>query len=256
MLALEQKSQEELFEQSRVMQYLSLFNEIDKHFDKVLGTDKFLPYNDKLKQIAEGKFPISRFVKLYRNDLKYFGELRNHISHGLKVNEYIFAIPTEKAIEKLSNFVEKVVEPPLCVEFFKKEVYSVSTNDLFKDLLSSMKKKGYTYVPVYDLKEKFLGIVTESGILQWLSDQMLDDNFLDLTKVRIEHLPISTSSKDYIFVSAHTNIYQADEIFSQRKMKGRGLGAMFITQNGTSDEKIIGIISGNDVALLDDFMMQ
>ncbi|MDR0282839.1 MAG: hypothetical protein LBI53_06225 [Candidatus Peribacteria bacterium] len=83
---------------------------------------------------------------------------------------------------------------------------------------------------------------------------MLDNNFLDLTKVRIKHLPISTSSKDYIFVSAQTNIYQADEIFSQRKMKGRGLGAMFLTQNGTSDEKIIGIISGNDVALLDDFM--
>ncbi|MDR2189806.1 MAG: hypothetical protein LBP53_01035 [Candidatus Peribacteria bacterium] len=74
-------SSQQQIEQSRVMQYLSLFNEIDKHFDKVLGTEKFLPYNDKLKQIMQGKYSISRFVKIFQNDLKYFGELRNHISH-------------------------------------------------------------------------------------------------------------------------------------------------------------------------------
>ena len=43
-------------EQTRVMTYLSLFNEIDKHFDKLLKTDMFLPYNDKLKQIMNGKY--------------------------------------------------------------------------------------------------------------------------------------------------------------------------------------------------------
>jgi hypothetical protein len=84
---------------------------------------------------------------------------------------------------------------------------------------------------------------------------MLDDNFIDLSKVRIEHLPISTSNREFVFVSAGINIYEADEIFTMKKKKGRGLGAMFITQKGTSQEKIMGMIAADDVALIDDFVV-
>jgi hypothetical protein len=52
---------------------------------------------------------------------------------------------------------------------------------------------------------------------------MLDDNYIDISKVRIEHLPISTSHRDFVFVSADINIYEADEIFTMHKKKGRGL---------------------------------
>ena len=45
-----QKQQEE---QAIVMCYLSLFNELDKYFDELMENDRFLPYNDKLKQISE-----------------------------------------------------------------------------------------------------------------------------------------------------------------------------------------------------------
>jgi hypothetical protein len=45
-----EKQQEE---QAIVMRYLSLFNELDKYFDTLVETDRFIPYNDKLKQISE-----------------------------------------------------------------------------------------------------------------------------------------------------------------------------------------------------------
>jgi hypothetical protein len=156
-----EKKAEQQREQSRVMTYLSLFNEIDKHFDKILGTERFLPYNDKIKQIITGRYPISRFVKLFQNDLKYFGELRNNISHGLKMDEYLYAIPTQSAIDKLADFVDKIVEPPLCIEYFRKEVHSVQLSDAFSVVLKVMKEEHYKVVPVYEGK-KFLGVVTES----------------------------------------------------------------------------------------------
>ena len=247
-------SEEQKNEQERVMLYLSLFNEIDKYFDKVLGNEKFMPYNDKIKQIIQGQYPISWFVRMYQNDLKYFWELRNNISHGLKVDEYIYAIPTQKAIDKLSDFADKIVSPPLCIEYFRKEVHSVHISDSVKDLLEAIKTYGYTYIPVYDWT-KFLWVVTESWILQWITEEMLEENYLDLSKARIEHMPISTSNKDFVFVSSQINVYQADEIFTSKKKKGRGLGALFITQHWTSSEKIIGMISGNDIALIDDFII-
>jgi len=254
MSSIPEKNADTQLEQSRVMTYLSLFNEIDKHFDKVLKTENFLPYNDKIKQIIAGQYPISRFVRIFQNDLKYFGELRNHISHGLKVDEYLYAIPTQKAIDKLADFVDKIVEPPLCIEFFRKEVKSIQLSDSFSLLLKLMKEYHYRVVPVYDEK-KFLGVVTESGIFQWLSQQMLDEQFIDLAKIHVEHLPISTSNRDFVFVSAEINLYEADEIFTMKKKKGKGLGAMFITEKGTSNEKLIGMIAGDEVALIDDFVI-
>ena len=248
-------SEKEIQEQSIVMKYLSLFNELDKFFDTLVETDRFMPYNDKLKQISEWKFAISRFVRLHLSELKYFGELRNHIAHGLKVDEYLYAIPTERAINKLSEFIEKIVEPPLCIDYFRKEVYTVHLWDKVSEVLKNIKSDWYTYIPVYNDEEEFLWVITESWILQRIANEMLDQNFIDLSKVRVEHLHISTAIKDYMFVSSNINMYQADEIFTMRKRKWKWLGAMFITKNGTSKEKIIWMMSWNDIALIDDFVM-
>ena len=252
---LENLSEKEKEEQAIVMRYLSLFNELDKYFDTLVETDRFMPYNDKLKQISEWKFAISWFVRLHLSELKYFGELRNHIAHGLKVDEYLYAIPTDRAINKLSEFIEKIVEPPLCIDYFRKEVYSVHLWDKVSEVLKNIKSDGYTYIPVYNDEEEFLWVITESGILQRIANEMLDQNFIDLSKVRVEHLHISTAIKDYMFVSSNINMYQDDEIFTMRKRKWKWLGAMFITKNWTSKEKIIWMMSGNDIALIDDFVM-
>ena len=242
-------------EQAIVMKYLSLFNELDKYFDTLVETDRFMPYNDKLKQISEWKFAISWFVRLHLSELKYFWELRNHIAHGLKVDEYLYAIPTDRAISKLSEFIEKIVEPPLCIDYFRKEVYCVHLWDKVSEVLKNIKSDWYTYIPVYNDGEDFLRVITESGILQRISEEILNQNFIDLSKVRVEHLHISTAIKDYLFVSSNINMYQADEIFTTRKRKWKGLWAMFITKNWTSNEKIIWMMSGNDIALIDDFVM-
>ena len=42
-----------------IISFLAFFNEIDKHFDKILNEEGFSPYNEKLKKIAEGNYSIS-----------------------------------------------------------------------------------------------------------------------------------------------------------------------------------------------------
>ena len=111
------------------------------------------------------------------------------------------------------------MDPPLCIDYFKKEVYCVHLQDKVSEVLKNMKSEWYTYIPVYDGNGAFLWVITESGSLQWIADQMLDQNFIDLSKVRVEHLHISTAIKDYMFVSSNINMYQADEIFTMRKRK-------------------------------------
>jgi hypothetical protein len=68
----------------------------------------------------------------------------------------MYAIPTQKAIDKLADFVDKVVKPPLCVEFFTKQVHLVHLQDSLAHLLTSMKTSHYTHIPVYSSSEQFL----------------------------------------------------------------------------------------------------
>lgn len=202
--------------QSRVLTYLSLFNEIDKHFDTLLKIEGFLPYNDKLKQIIQGKYPISWFVRLFQQDLKYFGELRNHISHGMKLNEVLYALPTQQAIDKLQDFVDKIVTPLLTIDFFRKEVVSIQISASVFHLLATFRETHYSSMPVYDQK-KFLGVITERGLLRRMSEQMLQENFVNLQKYQVSALPIYTGKHDYVFVSSAINIYETDEIFTKRR---------------------------------------
>ncbi|GHV25308.1 hypothetical protein FACS1894176_03460 [Bacteroidia bacterium] len=118
--------------------------------------------------------------------------------------------------------MDKIVEPPLCIDLFRKEVSRVQLSDSFSNLLKLMREEHYHLVSVYDATT-FLGVVTETGMFQWLSQQLLDENYIDLAKIRVEHLPISTSHLDFVFVSAGINIYEADEIFTMKKKKGKGL---------------------------------
>jgi hypothetical protein len=54
--------------------YMAVFNELDKYFDTLVAehTDRFMPYNEKVKVIGQETEPISLFVKKYEQKLKYF----------------------------------------------------------------------------------------------------------------------------------------------------------------------------------------
>lgn len=49
---------EKLMEQNAA-NFIVLFNEIDKYLDKLLQTEKFLPFNEKLKEVSEAEYHIS-----------------------------------------------------------------------------------------------------------------------------------------------------------------------------------------------------
>ena len=87
-----------------IMVYLAQFNAIDKFFDKILQQDGFLPYNEKIKRIASSNYYISWFINLHKYQLRYFGELRNHITHGIKLDGNTYALPSQYAIDKIARF--------------------------------------------------------------------------------------------------------------------------------------------------------
>lgn len=139
-----------------IISFLAFFNQIDKHFDKILGEEGFSPYNEKLKKIAEGRYSISNFIRKHLYQLKNMGELRNFITHGIKTNGETYASPTDAALEKIKLYAEIIIEPPTVGQIFRKEVFTAKTTDLISKLIPLMKNKSYTHIPIYDEKGVFV----------------------------------------------------------------------------------------------------
>lgn len=144
---------EKLFEQN-ANNYIAVFNDLDKYFDTLVDTEKFMPYNEKVKSIGYGTSSVALFVKKHELKLKYFGELRNHIAHGFKLDGKHYAIPSYHALDELGKYKDAIMKPITVGSMFKKNVYSCFLNDSLKEVMLSMKNFGYTHVPVYNEKHE------------------------------------------------------------------------------------------------------
>ena len=51
------------------------------------------------------------------------------------------------------------------------------------------------------------------------------------------------------------NIYEADELFTKRKMNNERLDIIFITETGSPDEDILGLISSSDANVIDQYLI-
>lgn len=237
-----------------IIDYLAYFNQIDKHFDKVLHLSKFIPYNEKIKRLIEWEYPISWFVALHRYELQFIWELRNHITHGIKLDGHNYAIPSQYALDKIKTLSQHIKEPPSCFDIFKKTVFFAKTTDKLKDIVIIMKNNMYTHIPIYDKNNHFVWVLTESSICYWLAKQ-LQQWTKSLEKIIIGDVPLEKWLDAYLFVSKHVNIYEIDKLFTLKRQKHKRLWAIFISNHGKEQEKILGIITAGDVALVDAYVV-
>ena len=235
-----------------IMEFLALFNQIDKHLDKILWLDMYLPYNEKLKRVISGNYTISWFIKLHQFQLRYFGEIRNQITHWIKLDWHTYVYPSTYAISQLAKYADNIKSPPRCIDIFGKPVFVCKESDKLEKIIKTMQDRNYSHVPVYNDDEKYLYTITESDILNWMSKNLWRD---DLNKIEIHDLEIENPENYIVFVNKKTNIYEIDELFTIKKQDNKKLWAVLITENGKESDKLLWIITSGDTALIDTYVI-
>lgn len=238
---------------NRTQDFLALFNTIDKYFDQILHQDAFLPYNEKLKRLSNGDSHIAHYVSLHYYNLKFLWELRNHITHGIKLDGKSYATPSIHAIKKCEYHLKVLTSPPQVGHIFTKEVFIAKTTDLLTDILPIMQKKGYTHIPLYDKKDTFIWVLTESAICYRLGKQLTQSS-LDLETVHLAALPITHKSQDYRFFSQEDSIYKLSQRYHKNKAVSHRWSVAFITATWNEKELLTGIVTWWDIGLLDQFL--
>ena len=241
--------------EENIISFLAFFNQIDKHFDKILWEDGFSPYNEKLKKIAEWNYSITSFVRKHIYQLKNFWELRNFITHWIKSNWETFALPTQVAIEKVQEYAEKITRPAKVLELFRKNVFKAYTSDYLKTIIPEMQKNWYSNIPIYDENNNFVWILNDSRLLYWISDVLINEDYMNLGLMKVEHIQLEYGWKDYRFVSQEMTIFEAWSLFSQSKKNWENLSVLFITATWNPNEEIQWIISNSDANIIDDYLI-
>lgn len=234
--------------QQHATNFIAVFNELDKYFDTLVTehTDRFMPFNEKIKYISQDTLPVSWFVKKYEQKLKYFGELRNEIAHWFKIDGMHYCTPSYHAVEEIRKIKEAIIQPVTVSSVFNKQVFVCYTNDFLKDTMIAMKNFGYTHVPVYNETKQFQWVLTQSSICEWLAYHMQDMS-KPLDAVLVQDVDLHAGIETFACVWAQQPLFSVPHLFETTGINHKILWALLITTSGSLEEPVTGIITTYDL---------
>ncbi len=218
--------------------YLASFNRIEKALRNQTGHDEYKTFSFLVKESAKKNAAVRRF----ENDLREFADLRNAIVHQSTNPEFTIAEPHESTVQKIELIEEKVIHPKKVFPTFQKEVATFQSTDSLATILRTMREEDYTQFPVYD-GEQFIGLLSESGIANWLS-RMVEEEIISFEETVLHQvIDYEEEKHNFEFIDREMSIYDAKEIFKDNLDDGIKIDALLITHSGSMDEKLLGIVT-------------
>ena len=226
--------------------FLDIYNKIDDYLKKSDGYDSYVNFAQKVKNTK------NKVAQRFKDELLSFGELRNAIVHNPKIGNKAIAEPHENAVMRISELYDKISNPKKVIPEFQFPVLGAKKEEFINDILVEMKDSSFSQFPVLDDNENVCEIINTNTISRWISSQMEENGTIMIDNVKIiDLLPEIEFSENYKFVSRNTSIYEAYDLFiSQINKKQRNLDCLFITHSGKKNEKLLGLITIEDIANL------
>jgi predicted transcriptional regulator len=226
--------------------YLDIYNQIDDYLKK---TDNYESYVNFAQKVKNSK---NKVAQRFKDELLSFGELRNAIVHNPKIGNKAIAEPHENAVSRISELYDKISNPQKVIPKFQFQVLGAKKNDFINEILVEMKNQSFSQFPVFDDKGNVCELINNNTISRWLSSKLEENGTIIIDNVKVADLLSEIEfESNYKFVSRNTSIYEAYDLFiNQINKKQRNLDVLFITHSGKAEEKLLGLITIEDIAIL------
>jgi predicted transcriptional regulator len=226
--------------------FLDFYNKIDNYLKKNDNHDSFVNFAQKIKNSK------NKVVQRFKDELISFGELRNAIVHNPKFENQAIAEPHQRTVDRITELYEKITNPIRVIPAFQFKVLGADKNDYINDILIHMRRDSFSQFPVYDEHGVVCELVNNNTISRWLSSQLEENGTIIIEKVKVADLLTEIEfEKNYCFISKETSIYEAYDLFiNQINRKKRNLDVIFITHSGKATERLLGLITIEDIANL------
>ncbi|MCR1897628.1 hypothetical protein NSA47_01310 [Irregularibacter muris] len=232
---------------NRVDEFIRIYNELDREMRKKLNADTRMSHMKALNILANKNDLISRNI----DTLKQYARLRNCIIHDtISETADPIAVPLPEVVEKYQMILNRFKNPltvfDLCTH--RSKMLVASPNSLAVDIMQSMEKLLISRVPILE-GENVIGVFNGNVLVYYLastekcliSENTMMNDFVEFTKLDGQR------KEEYYFVNKFLNVYDAEKHFKQKNKDNHKLVALFITSDGTSQGKLLGMLTEWDL---------
>jgi predicted transcriptional regulator len=213
-----------------------------KELSKATNSDRFI---DLLQENKE-KYSVFRY---HFHKLKQFAKLRNAIVHERVEDGFYIAEPHLSVVEEIERISEEVLNPPTVYSLASKPVIQVDASATLPDFLDVIAKYGYSQYPVYD-QHQFKGLLTNSGIVRWFSENIPFDQ-KQLEQITIADILKLEKDRQVAFIGKEQNIYDLENLFELYFKNRKKLEAVIITEMGEQHAPPLGIVTSWNLLQID-----
>lgn len=231
--------------------YLTEFKKLEAKLRKISRCGKDTVH---FRDVIEKAKKINPVIEKNEGLIEDLYGLRNVFAHADR-DKYIADV-NDFAFTELGRLINLIENPPKAADVFKREVYTAKIDTPLKDVLQEMRGKIYTHVPIYD-GDKFIGILSETTILEWLSENITDCGTAYFEKQRIKDINrkyLHTKTNQYKFIKGETSIFEVQKMFESAISEQERLGVILITKSGQKNEIPIGIITAWDLPRIQEYL--
>ncbi|GAB7386938.1 CBS domain-containing protein [Bacillaceae bacterium] len=226
--------------------FLSAFNQIEKAIRHQLAVEKHVSFS-KMLDLAKKNNPI---VQAFEVDLKEYAELRNAIVHERTEPSFVIAEPHADVVQRIERIRDELTSPEKVYPKFKRRVMTFQMSDRLPGVLEAVEKYAFSQFPVYD-GAQFAGLLTENGLSRFLTNYLLGNRSKWSSITLAEVMEFEKNAQNVIFFDIGKNLYEVQEAFRKSAYRRwTRLHAILITENGMSDEPVLGIVTPSDILAL------
>lgn len=231
-------------ERDRADLFLDRYRELEEELCKKYGAEE--------KSYGS---PVVRFIndkesKDYRDQLNLCREIRNFLSHHSEYEGERVIQPSESLIRFLEEVTDYLRRPPLALECatLYADILKTTLSQKAQTVMKKMERQGFSHVPVIDGGE-CIGVFSVSTIFTYALANGMTSIQDDMTVGDFEEfLPVNKHSTErFSFMSKNATIYDVRNEFEKKQRTGKRLAAVFITDNGSSRGRILGMLTSHDI---------
>lgn len=228
--------------------FVAAYNKIERHLERLVDKDSRGGYHMGFPELVRKARDSSAVVRFHELDLREFGELRNAIVHGSVEPGVVIAEPHLSAVELIERIASGLVQPEKVIPRFAREVIYVSPDEPLSRILALVNKHHYTQFPVLDTRSGLLGLITYTGIVNWLATNYTGSSLVALDVTAKELLRFEDPLENFRVVDQDSNVYQVKEIFAANIDRTRQkVNAVLVTEDGTGRARLLGIVTPSDI---------
>ncbi|MBQ7826772.1 MAG: CBS domain-containing protein [Clostridia bacterium] len=199
--------------------------------------------------------------KKWREELNICREMRNMLSHHAKIGGKAVFEPSDEVVKILRQIIDDVKNPPVAMTIATPadKLFTCGYDDLVEDVVHVMKAEGYSHVPVVE-NGRLVGVFSVSTVFALVDKYGIegiskcceaDREYLGrnttISRFR-EFLPIDRHvTESFGFVADSSPYSSLQRRFGLQGAKSLRLVALFVTENGRAEEKLLGMITPWDM---------